>query len=385
METRKLYYENPLLERFEAVVVTCEPRKKGYAVTLNATAFYPEGGGQPCDLGTFDGVKVLDVREEDEQVIHLCAAPLEIGRTVEGIVDMDRRLDLMQQHSGEHIVSGIVSRRWGWHNVGFHMGAELITIDFDGPIDPAELPWIEAEANRAVWSDLSIRCWVPSPEELPEVTYRSKKALPWPVRIVEIPGVDSCACCGTHLPTTGRIGLVKLFSCVKFHQGVRIEMACGGRALAYLNAAFDQNRQVSQAFSAKIMETGEAARKMNERLAAAEYRCTALERRIFDTIAAGCAGKGDAVHFEPDLNSNALRELADRIAAVCGGTAAVFSENENGCGMCLVNKNGDVKELGNALCAALGGRGGGKPGYFQGSVKAAREHIEAFFAGRTNY
>ena len=382
METRKLYYEDALLASFEAEVLGCEQRKKGFAVILDATAFYPEGGGQACDLGTLGGVRVLDVQEEGEAVVHLCDGPLEVGRKVGGVIDLDRRLDLMQQHSGEHIVSGIVSRRWGWHNVGFHMGADVITIDFDGPIDPAELSWIEAEANRAVWSDLPIRCWVPSPEELPAVTYRSKKALPWPVRIVEIPGVDVCACCGTHLPTTGRIGLVKLFSCVKFHQGVRIEMACGGRALAYLNAAFDQNRQVSQAFSAKILETGEAARKMNQRLAAAEYRCTALERRIFDTIAADCAGKGDVVRFEPGLDANGLRELADRVAGTCGGTAAVFSENESGCGMCLVNKNGDVKALGNALCAALGGRGGGKPGYFQGSLKAHREQIEQFFAER---
>ena len=385
METRKLYYEDGLLSSFEANVITCEPRKKGFAVTLDATAFYPEGGGQPCDLGTLGGIPVLDVQEEGETVVHLCAEPLEPGAAVTGIIDMARRLDLMQQHSGEHIVSGIVSRRWGWHNVGFHMGAELITIDFDGPIDPAELPWIEAEANRAVWSDLPIRCWVPDPEELPNVTYRSKKALPWPVRIVEIPGVDSCACCGTHLPTTGRIGLVKLLSCVKFHQGVRIEMACGGRALAYLNGAFNQNKQVSQAFSAKIMETGEAARKMNARLAAAEYRCTGLERRIFDSIAENCAGKGDVVCFEPDLNPNGLRELADRIASVCGGMAAVFSENENGCNLCLMNKNGDVKDLGNALCKALNGRGGGKLGCFQGSLKANREQIEAFFAGRTNH
>lgn len=382
METRKLYYEDPLQSVFTARVLTCEPRKKGFAVTLDATAFYPEGGGQPCDLGTLGAVRVLDVWEEGENVVHLCDGPLSVGTAMEGVVDMERRLDLMQQHSGEHIVSGIVSRRWGWHNVGFHMGAELITIDFDGPIDPAELPSIEAEANRAVWSDLPIRCWVPSPEELPNVTYRSKKALPWPVRIVEIRGVDSCACCGTHLPTTGRIGLVKLFSCVKFHQGVRIEMACGGRALAYLNAAFDQNRQVSQAFSAKILETGEAARKMNERLAAAEYRCTALERQIFDIVAESCVGKGDVIRFEEALSPNSLRELADRIASVCGGTAAVFSENENGCSMCLVNKNGNVKELGNALCAAFGGRGGGKPGYFQGSVKASRPQIEAFFVQR---
>ena len=378
METRKIYYEDSLLDSFTATVLTCEPEKEGFAVTLDATAFYPEGGGQACDLGTLGGARVLDVQEAAGAVTHLCNQPLQPGGRVEGIVDMTRRLDLMQQHTGEHIVSGIVSRRWGWHNVGFHMGAELITIDFDGPIDPSDLPAIEAEANRAVWADLPVRCWVPTPEELPGVTYRSKRALPWPVRIVEIPGVDSCACCGTHLPTTGRVGLIKLFSCVKFHQGVRIEMACGGRALAYLNAVLEQNRQVSQAFSAKLMATGEAARKMNERLAAAEYRCTALERRIFDSIAATCVG--DVFHFEPGLDANGLRELADRIASACGGTAAVFTENETGCGMCIVNKSGEVKALGKVLCDAFGGRGGGKPGYFQGSLKATRQELEGWFA-----
>jgi alanyl-tRNA synthetase len=259
------------------------------------------------------------------------------------------------------------------------MGADVITIDFDGPIPADVLPEIEAAANRAVWKNLPIRCWVPDAEELPNVTYRTKRALPWPVRIVEVPGVDSCACCGVHVQNTGEIGLIKLFSCVKFHQGVRIEMACGGRALAQLNAAYDQNRQVSQAFSAKIMETGEAARKMNERLAAAEYRCTALERQIFDTIAAGYAGKGDVLHVEEGLTPLAVRELADRIAAVCGGTAAVFGGLDGNYNVCLVNKGGDVKVLGAAMNQALNGRGGGKPGIFQGSVKATRLEIETFF------
>ena len=373
--TQKLYYEDSHLARFSAPVTGCVETKKGWEITLSATAFYPEGGGQACDLGTLGSVRVLDVQERGEDVIHLCDGPLPLGETVEGAIDWDRRFRLMQSHTGEHIVSGIVCRRFGWHNVGFHMGADLITIDFDGPIPPEALPEIEAEANRAVWANLPVECFVPSPEELPNVVYRSKRALPWPVRIVEIPGVDSCACCGVHVKRTGEIGLIKLFSCVKFHQGVRIEMACGSQALELLNAAYDQNRQVSQAFSAKILETGTAAQKMNERLAAAEFRATALERRIFDTIAEKYAARGDVLHFEDDLTPNALRELADRIGSVCGGTAAVFS----GTAVCLVNKNGDVKALGDALKRELNARGGGKPGYFQGSVQADRPQIEEFF------
>jgi len=372
--TRKLYYEDPELRRFTAEVVRCTRTEKGYAVVLDATAFYPEGGGQACDLGTLNGVAVLDVQEQGEDVVHLCAEAVE--GAVEGVLDYERRFDLMQQHTGEHMVSGIICRRFGFHNVGFHIGADLITIDFDGIIPQEALSEIELEANHWVWANLPVRCWVPSPEELPSVSYRTKRALPWPVRIVEIPEVDRCACCGVHVPRTGSVGLIKLFSCVKFHQGVRLEMACGQRALGILNGAYDQNRQVSQAFSVKIMETGEAARKMNQRLADAQFRCTALERQIFDAIARGYEGQGDVVHFEPELTPVALRELADRIAQHCGGTAAVFSD---GGAMCIVNKTGDVKSLGKALCDAFNGRGGGKPGYFQGSLKADFKDIQAFF------
>ena len=378
MHTRKLYYENCHQYDFTARVVDCREAEGSYAIILDATAFYPEGGGQACDLGTLGSVKVLDVQEQGEQILHFCDAPLDPGTEVQGKIDELRRFDLMQQHTGEHIVSGIVSRRYGWHNVGFHIGAEGITIDFDGPIDPAELPQIEAEANRAVWQNLPVRCWVPSPEELPGVAYRSKRALPWPVRIVEVPGADSCACCGVHVERTGEIGLIKLFSCVKFHQGVRIEMACGGRALEVLNTVYDQNRRVSQAFSAKIFETGEAARRMNERLAEAEYRCAALERQIWDTIAENYARKGNVVHFDATLSPLAIRELADRIAKRCGGVAAVLGGQEN-LGVCLMGPSEDVKQLGNTLKTELCARGGGKPGIFQGTIPACREQVLAFF------
>ena len=375
--TRKLFYEDSLLKNFTATVTDCRAAQGGYEVTLDATAFYPEGGGQPCDLGTLGGANVLDVRENGEEVVHLVDCPL--SGTVEGEIDFDRRFDLMQQHSGEHMVSGVVSRRYGWHNVGFHMGAQMITIDFDGPIPAEDLPTIEDEVNRAIWRNLPIRCWVPSPEELPGVVYRTKRALPWPVRIVEVGGVDSCACCGVHVPSTGMIGLVKLFSCVKFHQGVRIEMACGGRAMKILNEIYEQNRLVSQAFSAKMPETGIAAQKMNERLAAAEYRCNGLEKRIFDTIAADYEGHGNVLHFEDGLSPVALRELADRIAAVCGGIAAVFSPVEGGFAVAMVCKGGDLRQLGKEMNQALSGRGGGRDGFFQGSVRATRAEIEGFF------
>ena len=383
MQTRKLYYEDSHLKTFSAAVLSCDETEKGYEVILDATAFYPEGGGQAADTGSLGGVRVLDTRERGETVVHLCGGALEVGAVVEGTVDFDARFLRMQQHSGEHIVSGIIHRRYGYHNVGFHMGSQIITIDFDGVIPAEDLSAIEAEANGAVWANLPVRCWYPSPEELPNVFYRAKRALPWPVRIVEVPGFDSCACCGTHVKATGEIGLIKLFSVTGFRGGTRMEMACGKAALDILNGAYEQNKLVSQAFSAKIEETGAAAKRMNEVVSEQKYRIGGLEKRIFAAIAAGCAGWGDVVHFEEGLENTAVRDLADAIADVSGGTAAVFSGSDaGGYAFCLVTRSGDLRQLGRDMTKALNGRGGGKPVFQQGRVQATKAEIEAFFAER---
>lgn len=383
MQTRKLYYEDSHLRRFTAQVLACEENGQNYRVILDATAFYPEGGGQGADTGILGGVRVLDTREAGETVVHFCDGPLAPGSTVEGQIDYDSRFLRMQQHSGEHIVSGIINRRFGYHNTGFHMGADCITIDFDGVIPPELLLEIEAEANRAVWQNLPIRCWYPSQEQLPQVNYRTKRALPWPVRIVEIPGFDCCACCGTHVGATGEIGLIKLFSAVHFRGGTRMEMACGKRALEILNTAYQQNKLVSQAFSAQITETGAAAQRMNDLAAAQKYRIIGLEKRIFAGIAEAFAGTGDVLLFESDLDGTALRELTDAVAEKSGGRAAVFSgSDETGYGFCLAQPGGDLRQLCKEMTAALSGRGGGKPGFLQGRVQAGKAEIEAFFRTR---
>ena len=380
MKTRKLYYEDSHLRTFTAEVLSCEKTDKGYEVILDATAFYPEGGGQAADTGTLGGIRVTDTRERGETVVHRCESPLEPGSTVEGIIDWEPRFHRMQQHSGEHIVSGIINRRYGYHNTGFHMGSDIITIDFDGVIPAEDLPDIEREANEAVWQNLPIRCWVPSPEELPDVTYRTKRALPWPVRIVQVPGYDSCACCGTHVKATGEIGLIKLFTTVGFRGGTRMEMACGKRALGLLNAAYEQNRQVSQAFSAQITETGAAAKRMNETLEQEKLRYTALQKKLFGSISESYVNCGNVLHFEENLDSVQIRILADAIADSCGGRAAVFSgTEEGGYAFALVVREGDLRSFGKAMTAALNGRGGGKPIFQQGRVNAPRADIEAFF------
>ena len=381
METRKLYYEDSHLRAFSAQVLRCGQVKKGWEVTLDQTAFYPEGGGPACDLGTLGGVPVLDVQVQGDQVIHLCAGPLETGGSVEGEIVWERRFDLMQQHTGEHMVSGIINRLYGAHNVGFHMGWESITIDFDVEIPPRDLPKIEALVNEAIWRCQEVECRYPSEEELPTVFYRTKKALPWPVRIVRVGDTDSCACCGVHVARTGEVGLIKLFSVVPLRGGCRIEMSCGSRALKLLNQAFDQNRLVSQAFSAQWFETGEAARKMNEALSGEKFRMAQIQKRIFEMIAKDYVNFVDVVHFEPDLDSTQVRMLADAIAQRCDGTVAVFSgTEEEGYAYAMVDHKNDLRTFGKEMTAALHGRGGGKPTFQQGRVAAKRQEIEAFFA-----
>lgn len=379
MQTRKLYYEDSHISQFTAKVLHCQEAAQGYEIILDATAFYPEGGGQAGDAGNLGSVRVLDTRERGEQVIHLCDGPLQPGQSVCGELDWEPRFLRMQQHSGEHIVSGLLNKRFGCHNVGFHMGSACMTIDFDCPIPAQVLPEIEEEANRAVWANLPVRCYYPDPETLATLPYRSKRAIPWPVRIVEISGVDLCACCGTHVCHTGEIGLIKLLSVIPFRGGARMEIACGKQALELLNTAYAQNKLVSQAFSVQLPDTGAAAQRMNALLAEEKYRVVGLQRQIFAALAQRHAGQGNVLLFHPDLDSAGVRELTDAVAASCGGIAAVFSGGEEGYSFCLAAPESDLRPLCRALTSALQGRGGGKPGFQQGRVNATRETIEAFF------
>ena len=230
METEKLYYADPFLTEFDARVLACEAEKGGYAVVLDRTAFYPEGGGQPYDTGVLGGVEVSEVHEKAGVVTHKCAAPLPVGETVHGKLDWARRFDHMQQHSGEHICSGLICARYGCDNVGFHMGAESVTIDFNADIPWEELLEIEAAANRYIYEDHAIDIQLHRGAELDAIDYRSKKPLEGDVRIVTFPGADCCACCGTHVMRSGQVGIVKFLSVQKFREGVRIELLCGGRA-----------------------------------------------------------------------------------------------------------------------------------------------------------
>lgn len=377
---RKLYEENAYLTAFSAQVQSCAQGKKGWDVVLDQTAFYPEGGGQPYDVGTLGEVRVLEVHEREGLVVHTCDGPLPVGAQVSGAIDWPRRFDLMQHHSGEHIVSGIAHAKWGCDNVGFHMGADVITIDLNVVLDEGQLWELEEAANQYIWRDHPVEITYPSPAELETLDYRSKKALSGRVRIVSFPGADTCACCGTHVSSTGQVGLVKLLSVQKFREGVRIELICGGRALTYMGRLLAQNRQIQNLLSAKPFETAAAVERLLGENEALKARLLDMENHRFAQLAREHAGAGPLLLFEEGLSPDGLRRLCDAVSQQRSGLCACFSGGESEHKYAIAHRGGQVRELGKAMNEVLHGRGGGKPDFIQGSVQAGREEIEAFFA-----
>lgn len=380
--TEKLFYQDPFLLDFTARVLSCQEGKDSWAVTLDRTAFYPEGGGQPADHGTLGGAAVTDTREKDGAIVHTCDRPLPVGQEVRGQVDAHRRLDLMQQHSGEHMVSGLICEAFHCDNVGFHIGHDLVTIDFNAQLTMADVAEIEERVNRYIWADRPVEITYPSPEALAALPYRSKKALDGQVRIVTWPGADCCACCGVHVRTSGQVGLVKLLSCQKFREGVRIEMAAGGRALAYCSAVLEQNRQVSHLLSAKPLDTAAAVERLQRQVYQLQGRVMALEEGDFARKAEQYAGAGDVLLLEDSMSSESLRKLCDAVQTTCGGRCAVFAGDGDAYQYAIGQPGGDLRDLVKALNAALSGRGGGKPAFAQGSVRATSSQIQSFFQGR---
>ncbi len=406
MSTEKLYYQDAYMQEFTAEVLDCREAEKGYRVILSETAFYPEGGGQPSDTGVLSPVSeedqksghkeqprqivhVLEVQEEAGELLHYTDAPLPVGLRVSGKIDWARRFDLMQQHSGEHIVSGLVHEAYGYDNVGFHMGSDVITIDFSGELDEAALQKIEEEANAVVWQNQETKISWPSPRELENMTYRSKKEISGAVRIVEFPRAagnapaDVCACCGTHVARAGEIGMIKLLSAVRFREGVRVEMISGKRVLDYLNRIHGQNHQISVLLSAKADQTSGAVRRVLDENFQLRGRVQELEEKWFQQEAARFASAGDVLLFEKDMEAESVRKLAVAVMESCGGRCAVFSDNGDGTFKYAVGrKDGDLRAFVKQMNQELNGRGGGKPFFAQGSVKGSEDEIRKFFASQ---
>ena len=384
--TEKYYEKDSFLSRFDAVVTGCTPEKDRWAVTLDRTAFFPEGGGQPADHGTLGGVKVLDVQLRAGEVVHTTDGPLEVGAPVSGAIDWERRFDLMQQHTADHLFSGLVHRELGLANIGFHIGEELVHMDFGAEITPVEIDRLELEANRLIAENRPIRVLFPDDATLAGMDLRSKKELAeleGAVRVVEIEGVDLCACCGTHLSSTGQMGLLKITGCQSYKGGVRVFLAAGGRAVRLAQREHRQVEAVSGLLSAKQPEIVAAVTRLKNDAAEAHLALGQLQSQLIAVKAARYAGRPHPVVFEPGLAPDDLRRFA---LALCDGGAAlgaVFSGGEGNYKYALASDGSvDLRALGKEMNTLLAGRGGGKPGLVQGSVAAERAQIEVFFAER---
>lgn len=378
--TDKLYYENPYCKNFSASVKACVPKGERFEVVLNRTAFYPEGGGQPADTGVLNTVNVLDVQERDGIIFHLTDKPFAVGEKVTGGVNWSRRFSQMQLHSGEHIVSGIVHRLFGLDNVGFHMGAKAVTVDFNGELSPENLQTVESLANEAVFCNLPVQVWWPSPQELAGLNYRSKKELAGAVRIVTVPGYDVCACCGTHVSHTGEIGLIRLVSAQKYKGGVRVGLLCGWQALEDCREKARSVSGISVALSAKPEEVVPAVERLIQENSGLKQEAAVLREKILESKAAAVLpGTRNLSVFEDGLSPTDLRRYCLLLCEKCSGTAAVFSGRDGaGYRYAVGSRNDDVRALCKALNQAFSGRGGGSKELAQGSLQGGREALERF-------
>ena len=401
MKTIRLFDQDSHLYTFTATILSVTPGKASDTldVVLDATAFFPEGGGQYPDRGVLRQIPVVDVQEKDGIITHtLSAAPLhlssdsfKVGDVVTGQVDAHIRFARMQNHSGEHIVSGIVHRLYGYKNVGFHLGdrgdVPDVTLDFDGVLTRDQLNAIEDEANAIVAACLPITAYYPDPAELSAMTYRAKLDLTEGVRIVRIGTEedvkDTCACCAPHVSNTGEIGTIKLLDFIHYKGGVRIHMLCGSWALADYRRRYTAVASMAASMSVKQEEVTAGFERM--RAGIEEMRHTLyelrdrLEAQIISTID---PTEGSICLFEEGLEANDLRRLLNAAVGKCGRLCGVFTGNDES-GYRYVIGRGDpsidlkkhVKEINTALSA----KGGGSSEMIQGSCTATRSHIEAFF------
>lgn len=379
--TEKLFYTDSHLQEFTAEVVSCRPCDNGYEAVLSRTAFFPEGGGQATDTGVIDGIRVYDVQEKGEQIFHYLEGELEEGKTVTGQIDWDKRFSRMQQHSGEHIVSGIVHARFGYDNVGFHLNDELCTLDLSGPLTKEELREVENAANEAVFANVPVQISYPSKEKLKTLDYRSKIEIDGQVRIVTIPGYDVCACCAPHVYFTGEIGLIKLVQSQNYKGGIRITMLCGRRALKDYQQKEESVKAIMGSLSAKEELIAEAVERVKEECTQLKSELAETRYQILEAQAEKIPeGQKKVCIFDSKLSGNEPRELMNLVLKKGTEVCAVFAGNEeSGYRYVIGSETEDVRPYSKILKEQFDGRGGGKPVMVQGSVNGSEEAIRKVF------
>ncbi|EOS69623.1 hypothetical protein C818_02404 [Lachnospiraceae bacterium MD308] len=377
-ETEKLFYSDSHLKEFDAVVCSCTPDGERYRVVLDRTAFFPEGGGQYADTGYLDGIKVIDVREKENVVYHVTEGSLAEGTGVHGRINWEERFGKMQQHSGEHIVSGIVHEWFGYNNVGFHLGNDYCTLDFDGPITKEQLKEIERRANGAVFENVDIQVSYPSKAELAKLDYRSKIEIEGQVRIVMVPGYDVCACCAPHVKKTGEIGLIKLVNMMNYKGGERITMLCGYRALQDYDRKDESAKAISASLCAKEIDIAQAVEHLKGEQASLKGKLASLQQKMIGYLAQEIDISEDVVTvFDQELSGNAPRELMNKLLSRGAKICAVFAGTEAGGYRYVIGSHTeDVRLLCKKLNEAFAGRGGGKAGMVQGSLMGSEEAVK---------
>ena len=399
--TRRIFDEDAYITEFEATVISCAECEKGFDVVLDSTAFFPEGGGQFPDMGFIcplpskkvsatglfcdspnakeNFIPVTDVQEDKEGVIHhFLPKELVPGQSVSGFINGIRRFDFMQQHSGEHIFSGLAHAKFGATNVGFHLGLLETTIDLDVSLSEEQVAELELAANEAVYKNLPIEISYPSEEELEVLPYRSKKKLSGKIRIVTVPGYDICACCGTHVRTTGEIGIIKITSHQNYKGGTRLFMVCGKRAFLDYQSKNRNVTSVTNSLSVKPEEICFAVKRLEEEITERKIYESSLKKELF-ALKAEKLGTGQKICvFEKGLDPDELRRYC-LVLAENFKVAAVFSGEEGNYKYAVASKTENCSVLAKELNAKLCGRGGGKPELVQGGCQAAKAEIKDFF------
>ena len=368
--TKKLYDIDSHLKEFEATVLSCE----NAVAVLDKTAFFPEGGGQTSDTGYIDGVKVNDVQIKDGVIYHYLEKDIEIGKAVNCVLDWEERFRKMQNHSGEHIISGIVHSLYGYDNVGFHLSKTEMTMDFSGMLTRTDLEKIELLANKAVWENVKFNCYYP--ENLENLEYRSKLDLTEDVRIVEIENYDRCACCAPHVNTSAEIGIIKILDFEKNKGGVRLWVKCGADALADYNLKYQSGLKISSLLCTEQGNIATAVERLVKNEGDLKFKITDLKRRLIaEKVKAFSDDSSITAEFEGDMDIKELQLYADALYKKAGGIRAVFSGKENEYFFAIVGDEAPLQELFKQMKNNLNIRGGGRGSMVQGTVFAERSEI----------
>lgn len=388
--TLRLFDHNAYLPEFDARVLSCEPAGDRYAVILDQTAFYPEGGGQPADQGTLGGQLVLDVREKPEGLVHFLREPLTTGTAVHGTINWDLRFMRMQHHSGEHIVSGLVKQQFGLDNVGFHMGSEAVTMDFNGVLSESMLANVELLANQVIYQNVPVEASYPQKNALASLDYRSKKAIEGDIRIVTIPGADLCACCGTHVRHTGEIGIIRLIKAEKYKGGTRVSMLCGLRACQDARAQSQRVQAIAAGLSAAADAVVQAVERLKMDLAAEKKQNQILKNTIWELEMTQAEPVNDwMIRFEQAMAADDLRQCC-QIFGQKTGRAIILSakaadsreEAVSDYRYAMLSIHDDLIALANSFNHRFSGKGGGNATLIQGTMTGKKCEIEAFFRNR---